>query len=328
MSKSSNQKAKLLYLMKILQQKTDEEHLLTIRQLIGELAKYGVHAERKSIYSDIDTLRLCGLDIEHTKSKTTGYYIANREFQLPELKMLVDMIQSSKFITQKKSMELIGKLGNLASKYQAQALQRQVYVANRIKSMNESIYYNVDHIYSAIAKNRKICFRYYEYALTKEYQCRRNGEDYCISPLALAWNNENYYMLGFDSDAQIIKHYRVDKMKKIEITKYAREGLKEFSRIDMALYAKQTFSMYGGTEKNVRMQFSLELVNVVVDRFGKDIMIQKTEEDSCVTTVRVFVSPQFFGWVCGLGKDAKILAPRDVVEAFRDHINAIWQNIL
>lgn len=215
MPKSPNQKLKLLYLMEILLQQTDERHPMTVPEMIAQLAQRGVSAERKSIYGDLEALRTFGLDIVQTKSKTTGYYVGTRAFETPELKLLVDSVQSSKFITHKKTLALIKKIEGLASIYDAQLLQRQVYVHGRVKSMNESVYYNVDEISDAISRDRQIRFHYFEYTISKQRRYRKEGAFYVVSPLALMWDNENYYLLAWDAKAALRKHYRVDKMTDI-----------------------------------------------------------------------------------------------------------------
>lgn len=325
MPKSSNQKLKLLYLMKILLERTDENHVLTVSEMIDELARFDVSAERKSIYDDLEALRMYGLDIESVKNKTTSYYIASRSFELPELKLLVDSVQSSKFITYRKSMELIKKIESFASHYDAQLLQRQVYVANRIKTMNESIYYNVDKIHNGIGQNKKITFKYFEYSISKERKFKRGGEKYTISPLALTWDNENYYMLGFDNDVQMIKHYRVDKMTDIDATEEKRDGLEEFAKFDMAVYSKKVFSMFGGSDEVLKLQFANELIGVVIDRFGKDISIMSSDESSFTVNVNVVVSAQFYGWLTSFGLKVKILSPESIVADYKNHIKAIGE---
>ncbi len=323
MAKSSNQKLKLLYLMKLLQEKTDEQHVLTLQELIAGLNAYGISAERKSLYDDIDTLRQFGLDICTVKSKTTGYYVANRTFELPELKLLVDSVQASKFITEKKSLALIKKLESLSSIYEARLIRRQVYVHNRIKSMNESIYYNVDKIHNGIAQNRKITFKYFEYTIDKERAFRRDGKRYCVSPFALTWDNENYYMVGFDGEAGKCKHYRVDKMEFIALLEEARDGIEQYKTLDMAAYAKRNFSMYGGAEERVSILFANRLVGVVIDRFGKDIPIVKVDKAHFRVSVTVAVSPQFYAWVFGLGGEARILGPENVMKGMKEQVEAV-----
>ena len=216
MARSAYQKLKPLYIMNYLLQNSDEDHLVSMSQLIEHLAAHGIPSERKSVYDDIEALRVFGLDIVQGGSgKNAGYYIANRSFELPELKLLVDSVQSSKFITHKKTATLIKKIETLASIHEAQLLNRQVYVKNRIKTMNESIYYNIDAIQSGISQNKKIQFKYFEYTVQKTRHYRKDGAFYVVSPFAMTWDDENYYLVAFDSQAGIIKHYRVDKMTEI-----------------------------------------------------------------------------------------------------------------
>ncbi len=323
MPKSSNQKLKLLYLMKILQEKTDEQHALSVPALIAELGRYDIKAERKSIYDDLEALRFFGLDIESVRSKTTGYYLASKIFELPELKLLVDSVQSSKFITHKKSMQLIRKIESLCSIYEGQSLQRQVYVANRIKTMNESIYYNVDSIHNGISDNKKISFQYFEYSVTKEKVLKRNGAHYLISPYALTWDDENYYMIGYDADAGMIKHYRVDKMMDIQITEEKRDGQQYFQDLDIAVYSKKLFSMFSGEEETVRIEFDNRLIGVVIDRFGKDVIVVKSDDAHFVISVSVAVSQQFLAWVASFGDEAKILSPESIVDKMKQLMQSV-----
>ena len=245
-------------------------------------------------------------------------HVASRQFELAELKLLVDAIQSSKFITEKKSKQLIKKLESLASSYEAKQLQRQVYVSGRIKTMNESIYYNVDEIYSAIASNKKIRFQYFQWNIKKETELRKSGQFYEISPWALSWDDENYYMIGYDSEAKKIKHYRVDKMLKSTCMDEAREGKELFDSFDIAAYTRKSFGMYGGEEQSVKLEFDNGLVGVVIDRFGKDIIIAPAGDNHFTIKVDVAVSDQFLGWIFALGDGAKILGPENVVEQMKE----------
>lgn len=312
MAKSSNQKLKLLYLLRYLMQHSDESHPVSMAQIIEELARNGISAERKSIYDDVEALRLFGVDIVQLKGKNGGYYIGERDFELPELKLLVDSVQSSKFITQDKTHKLIKKIESLASLYDGQLLQRQVFVTNRVKSMNESIYYAVDVISDAITQNRKIRYQYFEYTVDKEKNLRHGGAFYVVSPFALIWDDENYYMLAWDSTAEKMKHYRVDKMQKVSLIPDERDGIAEFEKVDMSAYTKTVFGMFGGNEQKVKLRFSNHLVGAVLDRFGRDTIIIKDGEEHFTVTVSVVVSQQFFGWVFGFGKDIEILSPEEV----------------
>ena len=324
MARSSYQKLKPLYIMKYLLQNTDEDHLVTVNQIISYLEAQGISAERKSIYSDIEALQYFGLDIEQAGSgRSCGYYVAHRNFELPELKLLVDSVLSSKFITHKKTVSLIKKIETLASVHEAQRLNRQVFVKNRIKTMNESIYYNVDEIHNGISKNKKIRFLYFEYNVQKERQYRRNGAYYVVSPFALTWDDENYYMVAYDSDAAMIKHYRVDKMEKISILEEDRDGLEAYQALDMAVYARKTFGMFTGQEEQVVLRFENHLVGAVLDRLGRDVFIVPDGPEHFTVRTDVIVSPQFFAWVLGFGSSAQIIGPKPVVDKMREHIQSV-----
>lgn len=317
MPKSANQKLKLLYLMKYLLEKSDEEHPLSVADMIAELERYGVKAERKSIYDDLEALRIFGLDIVQVRGKTTGYYVGARDFELAELKLLVDSVQSSKFITHKKTLALIKKIESLASVYDAQLLQRQVFVRNRVKSMNESVYYNVDKISNAITADKVIKFRYFDYSVTKERRFRKDGAWYEISPFALLWDDENYYMLGFDAAMGIMKHYRVDKMTEIEPLERFRDGKKEFETVDMSEYSKKVFGMFTGEMQTVKLRFANHLVGAVIDRFGRDTMIVAGDEEHFTVSVNVAVSQKFYAWLFGFGTEVEIVSPASAREEMK-----------
>jgi len=319
MAKSADQKRKILYLAGIFKEYTDEEHALTMKEIIQKLEDCGISAERKSLYDDIETLRVMGMNIEGV-SVGAGYEyrLLNHDFELAELKLLVDAIQSSRFITAKKSTELIGKLEKLASKYEAGQLQRQVFVTDRVKSVNENIFYNVDAIYNAINSNSKIDFDYYEWNIAKKLELRANGEKRGISPWALVWDNENYYLVAYDSDAERIKHYRVDKMRSIVCAGEKRDGKDTFDRFNTAVYARKVFGMFSGDEMRVGLLCDNNLVGVIIDRFGTDIsIIPQKDCERFKTTVTVQLSNQFLAWVFSLRGDVQIVSPPEAVEAMR-----------
>lgn len=319
--KSPNQKLKLLYLTKILMEKTDEEHPITLSEIIEELSRYGVSAERKSIYDDLECLRVFGIDICTKKTRTTGYFIGSRDFELPELKLLVDSVQSSKFITHKKSLELISKIERLTSRENAKLLHRQVFVTNRVKTLNEQIYYNVDKIHDAIAANKQITFRYFDIDVNKSKAYRRNGEIYTESPISLTWDDENYYLITYKTKYDNYVHYRVDKMEGIEISETDRVfSSKPF---DLSAYAKKMFGMFGGEETDVSIRFDNDLVGVIYDRFGMDIPIIKIDEKHFECSVRVAVSPHFLSWIISFGGKAKIISPQSVI----DELYALVKNV-
>lgn len=327
MAKGSNQKLKLLYLLKIMLEKTDDEHSISMSEIVTELARYDVTAERKSIYSDFEDLEKIGFEvIGEQKGRNYRYHIGNRRFELAEVKLLIDAIQSSKFITEKKSKELIDKIKTLVSVNNAKQLQRQVYVHGRIKTMNECIYYVVDAIHNAIAEDKKIRFQYCEWNIGKELVPKHDGKYYEVSPWALTWDDENYYLIGYDSDAGKIKHYRVDKMICISMSDSARDGKNEFPKVDLAAYAKQSFGMYGGETKSVILEFPNEKCGIFIDRFGKNINFQKVDDSHSRTMVSVAVSNQFFGWIFGLGSDVTIVGPDDVVKKMGDYLKKVAEN--
>lgn len=317
MAKSPNQKLKLLYLMRLFLERTDEAHPVTVPELIAALGQYGISAERKSLYDDFEALRHFGLDIVQNGGK---YYVGSRDFELPELKLLVDIVQSSKFITEKKTLSLIKKLEGLASVHDARRLQREVYVRNRVKSMNESVYYNVDEISGAIQQDRAIRFRYFEYTPRKERRFRRDGRFYEASPYALLCDDENYYLLAWDDAAKQMKHYRVDKMTAISPKRKARQGKEAFQALDMSAYGKSVFGMFGGAAQQVRIRFAGHLAGAVIDRFGKEVVLAVEDETHFIATLPVVVSPQFFGWVVGFGAEAEVLSPPDVRQELYDYL--------
>lgn len=323
MPKSPNQKLKILYVMKMLYENTDDEHAMTMSQIIEELLKLDIKAERKSIYDDIEMLKNFGVYIETNKTKTTGYYVAGRTFQIPELKLLVDAVQCSKFITQKKSQELIKKLERLTSIHESRKLERLVYVTERVKNFNENIYYNIDKLHNAISENNKVTFKYFDYTITKERKYRKDGGAYTESPYALLWDDENYYLVTFSEKYQDYVHYRVDRMTDINILNDKRTRLPDNINFNAANYSKKFFNMYSGEEKFLELQFDNSLINVVIDRFGKDVDIRKKDDYSFIIRVNVSVSSTFYAWIFQFGNMVKILSPEDVKDSFKNSLKEI-----
>lgn len=324
MPKGSNQKLKLYHLAQIMLENTDDNHYITMPEIMSALEAYEVTADRRTIYADLKDLEALGIEVE---GEPVGggyrYHVVERPFELPELKLLVDAIQSSKFITERKTNALIRKLEKLVSKYEAMKLQRQVYVSGRIKTMNESIYYTVDTIHNAISENRKIRFQYFQWNVKKEMELRHDGAYYHISPWGLSWDAENYYLIGYDSEARKIKHYRVDKMLRLQMSDEKREGKEHFKKLDMADYAKKSFGMFGGREEKVKLLVENTLAGVIIDRFGKDIMLIPSDEEHFTVNVDVHVSTQFFGWIISLGERVKILGPEEVVAQMKEEIQRL-----
>lgn len=323
MPKSPNQKLKLLVLLRFLQRQSDEKHPITVQQMIEELARYDISAERKSLYDDLEALRAFGADIVSLRGKNPGYYLGQRDFELAELKLLVDSVQSSRFITHKKTAALIKKIERLASVHEARALQRQVYVSGRIKTMNESIYYNVDALHSGISQGRQIRFRYFDLDVGKHRRFRKDGAYYVVSPYALTWDSENYYLVAYDALSGEIRNYRVDKMTAISVLDAPRDGQEAFQALDMAAYTRKVFGMFSGTPETVRMRFDNHLVGAVLDRLGADTMLIPDGDSHFTVTADVVPSPQFFAWLFGFGSMAELLAPESAVSAMRGQLRAV-----
>ena len=324
MPRGTNQKLKMLFLLKIMMEKTDDTHYLTMPEILCELEKYDVTAERKSIYTDLEDLEHFGVIVEREQiGKKSCYHVVERPFELAELKLLVDSIQSSKFLTLHKSDTLIKKLENFCSIYERNQLQRQVYVQNRIKTMNETVYYSVDTINEAISDGKKIRFKYFNWNVKKEMEFRRGGHFYEISPWALSWDDENYYLIGYDSEDKIIKHYRVDKMKNISLIDEVRDGKECFDGFDTADYSKKNFDMFGGDDERVVLEISNDMAGVIIDRFGKDVSFIPKGKDKSTVTLKVAFSIHFITWVWSLGEKVKIVGPKNVVKRVNDEIARI-----
>ena len=313
MAGTENQKLKLLYIREILEQQSDEQHRLTTQDILDALSLRGIQAERKSVIADIAALQQSGMDIVSVRGQGGGYFLASRLFELPELKLLVDAVQASRFLSERKSMQLIEKLSTLTSRQEARSLRRQVTVAGRVKTMNESVYYSVDILHDAIAQNSRVTFRYFDWDLDGSRRYRPGT--YEASPYALCWQDENYYLIA-GSSRHGLTHYRVDKMAQIHLTGQPRLMDAQARALDMAQYEKAVFGMFGGPQEQVRLQFARSLSGVVRDRFGPDVMCIPHGEDAFTCTVNVAVSPNFFGWLASFGGRASILGPSHVREAY------------
>lgn len=325
MPKSKNQKLKLYYIIEYFKRYTDEEHPVSVSELIEYLAGLGITSERKSIYRDIAAMAELGYDVISLHDKRFTYYLAEREFETAELRMLADAVASSRFITKKKSAQLIKKLEGLTTEYDASKLEAQIFVANRIKASNESIYYNVDAIHNAISKNSKISFLYYDWDKSKKKVYRHDGERYLVSPWGLIWNNENYYMVAYDSRECEIRHYRVDRMMSITTVPEPREGKAEFRETDTAQYTKKFFGMYDGDIVPVTLNCDEEITNAVVDMFGTDVeFIPQSDGTTFNVTVELAISPVFLSWVFMFGGKVRIVSP----ETVNNELKEMAKNIL
>lgn len=316
MARSSLQKRKLLLLRSILLENTDETRFLTMKELIAHLAANGISAERKSIYDDIETLRVLGIDIQTVRGKSTGYYVASRRFEMPELKLLIDAVRASKLMPEAQSASLIEKLTELAPVHDRPSLNREVFVSNRAKTLDTDIFNTVDRIHEAIEKNLNISFKYFSWTVKKQKEYRKDGHTYSVSPWSLVWDDSHYYLVGFDTDRNEIRHYRVDKMESVAVTEAPRSGEEEFKRFDINSYSESVFGMFGGTPERVTLRCSNRLANVIIDRFGADVPIL-CDGDSFRTYINVVPSPVFLGWVISFGNDMEILSPEHIADELK-----------
>ena len=321
-----NQKIKILYLMRIFLEQTDEEHPMSVKELIAYLNSLGISAERKTVYDDIETLRNFGMDILNRREHPAGFYPASREFELPSLRLLVDAVQSSRCITNGKSRQLIRKLESLASVYESRQLRRQGFAENRIRTINENVYYSIDMIQRALTEDRQISFQYCEWTVEKKLRPENEGERYSVSPWGLVWQNEEYYLITYDEKCGRVKQYQVDKLQQIRIEKEVRRGREFFENYDIGELTSRTFGMFGGREVTICLEAHNRLVGVVLDRFGRDIMIHRKDPEHFKTLVRVNISDQFFGWIVSLGPDAVIASPDEVRDKYREFLEKSLSN--
>lgn len=323
MAKKFDEKLKLLHILRILQEETDSDHRIFVPDIIARLNDLGIQAERKSIYRDLDTLSTYGFDISHDR---TGCALLSRDFQLPELKLLVDAVQASRFITGDQRRELLEKLTKLASRHQAKSLNRNIRIDEGDRNLNRSILNNIDWIHTAIAENKKISFQYFEWTPKKEQLLRHDGRRYEMSPWTLVWNNENYYMLAYDEKMDAIRHFRVDKMKNIRKTDAMREGYDTYSRFDFSKYSSKLFGMFSGDECTVTLKCENSIAGSIIDRFGTGVSIFPQSDGYFTCTVPVIVSPNFYSWVLQFGKRIEITAPADIRDGMKNLLSGVLEN--
>ena len=259
--------------------------------------------------------------------RTAAYYLGMRDFEVAELKLLVDSIQAAKFLSEKKSLQLIKKLAALSSRHERELLNRQLYVLNRDKSQNETIYYAVDAIHAAIANDAQIRFRYWQYNVEKEQELRHNGKTYQVSPFALIWDDENYYLLAYDPETGICKHFRVDKMTHIAVRDEPRDGKEVFGLLNMSAYTKRNFSMFAGKEQLVTLRCDNSMIGVIIDRFGRSVSVTKQDDAHFSVSVKIAVSPQFFGWLSSFEGKVVPIAPQEVREQYRAHLFNVLESL-
>ena len=321
MPKAPNQKLKILYLMRFFSESSDEDNPVTMGDIIAELGRYGIRAERKSVYDDIEALRMFGMDIIGEKRDSYVYYLGSRDFELPELKLLVDSVGAARFISEKKSAALINKLEGLTSRYRAGELQRQVYITDRAKTINETVYYNIDKIHDAITAGKKAAFKYYEYGTDKKRHLRNGGNDYVVSPYSLTISEENYYLVSHYPKHEHLTHFRVDRMSDLRILDENALPIAETAgrNFNLGEYSRKLFNMYSGDTVLVTLLCDKSLINAIIDKFGQNVSVRDKGELFSVT-VNVNISPTFFAWVFMFEGKMRIEAPDDVAAHFNETV--------
>ncbi len=325
MAGKEQSKHKLLYLLQFLALESDEENGVSMKQILTFLESKGITAERKAIYRDIETLISFGYNIEKISNRPLEYALVERQFEFVELKLLADAVQSARFISQETTTKLIGKLESLTSHRKAAQLHRQVFFAKRVKSDNDHIYYITGIIHEAIHSNKCISFQYMEYLPDKTIRPRHQGEVYIVSPYSLVWNEDKYYLYAFCAKTQMVKTYRIDRMRKVDLMETLRSPEpKDFSPTDRL---RKEFGMFAGNTTLVDLRFSKDLLTTVIDRFGSDITIFEEGEDSFTVHVSVDISPVFFSWLFQFGQKAEIIGPEFAIGEYRKTLQAVLNKL-
>ncbi|MBR0145570.1 MAG: WYL domain-containing protein [Eubacterium sp.] len=312
-------RARLLLLASFLYEKSDENHGLSIDDIRIYLESVGIPVNRKTLYKDIQCLNELGHDIVMEKiGRSVYYHIGARRFELAELRLMIDAVQASHFLTEQKTKDLIRKLQSLASDYDSKGLENNVYISGQRKAINKSIFYLVNDLHQAIRDDHKVRFQYFQWDVNKKAELRHEGAFYDVSPWAMLFDHENYYMVGYDNRIGKMHHYRVDKIKNLSIVQEPREGKAYFDSYDMQAFTQSTFGMFHGNIEHVRIRASYDLAGVMIDRFGRKIEIKDNKDGTFDFEVDVRVSDQFLGWIIAVGENVRILSPESVIDRMKE----------
>lgn len=318
-----NQKLKLLYLAKIFQEETDGKAGLTMPQIIEHLREYGISAERKALYRDIKALREFGMDIQRYNRSPMQYALANREFSQPELLLLVDAVQSSRFLDIEKSRELIDSIRTLASKRQRETLSKRMHVEGRIKMQNESVFYNVDIVQEAIQAHRRVSFHYFKYDVEKKKVRQHGGDRYLETPVELIYSDGYYYLVTYNDKHDGFTNYRVDRMTEVMVSDEPATRNERIASFDPEAYTAQAFSMFNGEPKTISLIVDGEVMSSIVDRFGSDVESHALDGSHARVYARVKISDVFYGWLAQFGTKVRVEKPRSVVQGYTEYLQRI-----
>ena len=323
MATNSRTKLKLLHVSDILSRETDEEHPLSANQLCERLEMRGISAERKSVYADIRTLQEYGMDIVESSGKKQGWFLASREFELAEVRLLVDAVQAADFITAKKTKELLDKLKTLISTYQASTMNRQIYTDHRLKHNNEKIYYNIDDLHSAIMQNCKVQFEYTNKRIDEKGHIASQTREHTVSPYAMIWSNDHYYLICNTEKYDTLMHLRLDRINRVRKLEEPARPIREVSSylnyFDAADYIKKSFNMFSGEQQMIRLRCKNDLYEQVVDRFGEDIMLVPNDNGYFTITVKAMVSKGLIAWLLQF-EEIEVISPESVRNLIRERI--------
>lgn len=317
-------KVKLLKLLELLRQHTDEQNPMTTAQICAAMEGMGIPCDRRIITQDVIALNESGYEILSTMlGHEKAYFVEDRSFSLPELKILIDAVQAASFITEKKSRELIEKLASLAGSHRAEVLTRNMVCFNTRKHSNEKILYTIDALEQAILTQKKVIFLYFDLDETGQRVYRRSGHHYVVEPVALVFNEDNYYMTCYSSRHDSTSNYRVDRMDGVKIIDEPCSEKAIALRDEVASYTEQAFKMFSGQPEDVVLEFDRGLIGVVYDKFGEGVKMLPSGPRKCIATVKVRISPTFWGWLFQFAGQMKILSPSGVVEAYREHARRV-----
>lgn len=315
---------KLMKIWEILRQETDEDNPMPTSVLMKKLDEMGIHCDRRTIYADIKLLNDCGYEVLCNKSQKNEYYVVDRSFDLPELRILLDAVQAASFITEKKTAEFVDKIADLAGSRRSEVIKQNIVAFNTTKNTNEAIYYSVNEIALAINCKKKVQFTYFDYDTNHKKVYRKDGKVYTVNPFATIFSDDNYYLVCYDDKYLSVTHYRIDRMDKVKKTEEDVKPLPDDHTLhDLKTHKKSVFGMYNGETENVQFIIDKNLIDVVYDKFGKDLKIMAYGEDKYTFTAEVKVSPIFFGWCCAFGERLKVVAPSSIIERIKEHVKTI-----
>ena len=327
MAGKQNSKLKLLYLKDIFMKYSDEEHILNAMDIAEHLLQYGIECERKSIYKDIDILIEYGLDIIKTTKPKNGYFLASREFEIAELRLINDAIQSAGFISKKKTTSLLNKTDSLLSIYQADRLKGQVFIDRRNKCTNEEIFYNIDALDTAIKNEKKVRLNYSRRKLDEKYTAANESREFKLSPYALVWSNDHYYLIANNEKYDNLMNLRIDRIKKVEILDSPRRHISEVSEyknsFDTADYVSKTFNMFSGRPEMTQLKCKTEILEEMLDRFGEKISIKKSEDGWFYVYDELFVNDGLASWIMQFGDKIEVIYPAVLKSMIKSKSEAI-----